>query len=314
MKLQVGLVNFDGAAATRDDCLSILGQFINQQAETTGEIADGPLAIAYRGDRITPEEEYETQPLRYGPYILTFDGRLDNRDDLTSRLGITNQRNLSDPLLVTKAYEKFGDPAFSEFIGEFAISLWCRNTRSLRLIRSVCGSRPLYYISEKDRLVWSSDFAHLVGIFRVDLELDEDYAVQYLISEPELTRTPLNRIRGVAPGTLIHFQENGFSSQHSLWSPTPINPLGYRNDAQYEEHCRALLNEAVKVRLRARGSVFSELSGGFDSSSVVLLGDEILRQRNQHSSTLHTVSSPSQLNARGARTTNLYVAQSSRAR
>src|SRR4051812_10652736 len=100
MKLQVGFVNFDGAAAARDDCLSILGEFCNRQAETTGEIADGPLAIAYRGDRITPEEEYETQPLRYGPYILTFDGRLDNREELASRLNITNDREIPDPLLV----------------------------------------------------------------------------------------------------------------------------------------------------------------------------------------------------------------------
>jgi asparagine synthase (glutamine-hydrolysing) len=290
MKLQVGLIYSDGATATNNDCLNILGEFLYRPAETAGEIADGPLAIAYRGDRITPEEEYETQPLWYGPYILTFDGRLDNRDDLTSRLGITNQQNLSDPLLVAKAYEKFGDAAFSVLIGEFAISLWCRSTRSLRLIRSVCGSRPLYYISEKGRLVWSSDFAHLVGISEVDLELDEAYAVQYLISEPDITRTPLERMRAVAPGTLIHFRENGFSSQHSLWSPTRITPLGYRNDAQYEEHCHAVLTEAVKVRLRARGNVFSELSGGFDSSAVVLLGDEILRQRNQPSSTLHTIS------------------------
>jgi asparagine synthase (glutamine-hydrolysing) len=290
MKLQLGLLNSDGETATRDDCLSILGDFLSWPSETAGEIADGPVAIAYRGDRITPEEEYETQPLRYGPYIMTFDGRLDNRDDLTSRLGITNQQNLSDPLLVAKAYEKFGDAAFPDLIGEFAISLWCRNTRSLRLIRSVCGSRPLYYIAKKDRLVWSSNFAHLVRTSQADLTINEAYLLEYLVSQPHYQHTPLCSVQTVPPGRSMCFTNRLVEPPLRLWQPHEIPPIHFHSDAEYEERLRQLLSEALRVKLRAKNTVFSELSGGLDSSALVLTADEIHRSTNQPLDTLKTIS------------------------
>jgi asparagine synthase (glutamine-hydrolysing) len=290
MKLQLGLLYRDRANAAYSDCLSILGEFADSRAETAGQFVDGPLALAYRGDRITPEEEYETQPLQYGPLVLTFDGRLDNRNEIASRLGLVCWRSTPDPVLVAKAYEQFGDPIFPDLIGEFAFALWCRSTRSLRFVRSVCGSRPLYYVLEKKRLVWSSDFSHLVRISGTDLAIDESYAVRYLISDPDPTATPLKNLRAVAPGSAMCFQGDLFSSHQSLWNPRGLKPLYYRKEEEYEEHCREVLTQAVRVRLRAKRTVFSELSGGFDSSSIVLIADKILQQQDQDTATLQTVS------------------------
>src|SRR5574338_79950 len=90
MRLQLGSLHLDGRPASQEDWSALLGQFAWKAAETSGEVIDGPLVMAYRGDRITVEEKYEVQPLRWGPYMLTWDGRLDNREELADRVGLNH--------------------------------------------------------------------------------------------------------------------------------------------------------------------------------------------------------------------------------
>src|SRR5205823_100822 len=46
---------------------------------------------------------------------------------------------------------------------------------------------------------------------------------------------------------------------------------------EYEERLRALWVDAVASRLRAHGTVWAELSGGLDSSSVVCMADRLIK-------------------------------------
>src|SRR6266850_1835330 len=101
--------------------------------------------MAYRGDRITCEEDNEIQPFRYGPYLVTFDGRLDNRNELGRRVG-AHVEGVPDPALISQAYGKLRKAVFEELIGEFALSLWCSESKTLTFARSECGARPLYYV------------------------------------------------------------------------------------------------------------------------------------------------------------------------
>jgi len=290
MKLQLGLLHTDGRPASPDDLAMLLGEFASKPAETSGEVCDGALLMAYRGDRITSEEDSEVQPLEDGPYILTWDGRLDNREDFKVCFPIMDLQHIPDPAIVLKAYQMFGESVFEKLIGEFALTLWCQQSKSLLFARSTCGARPLYYVLNGHTLLWSSDFAHLVRISGVDLAINEAYILEYLVSQPSTKRTPLSRIAVVPPNSVVRFQDGRAKVTRQLWNPERVATLHYRTDNEYEEHCREKLTEAVRVRLRANSPVFSELSGGFDSSSVVLIADQILKGRNQPIENLRTVS------------------------
>src|SRR5260370_7147974 len=143
MKLQTGLFYRDGRVVSPIDLADLLAEFADLKCETSGESADGPVAMAYRGDRITWEEETETQPLNCGRYVLTFDGRLDNRAQLASRLNLPHFRSMPDPILVAKTFEGFGKRAFSNLIAEFALALLRQATTSLLLARSAIPPTPL---------------------------------------------------------------------------------------------------------------------------------------------------------------------------
>ena len=53
--------------------------------------------------------------------------------------------------------------------------------------------------------------------------------------------------------------------------------MRYRNPLDYEARLRELWCEAVGARLRVSGTVWSELSGGLDSSSVVCMADTLIK-------------------------------------
>jgi asparagine synthase (glutamine-hydrolysing) len=290
MKLQLGLLHLDQRPATPHDSERLLGQFGERSAETAGEIADNSLLMVYRGDRIAPEEDSEIQPLRLGPYILTWDGRLDNREELAERVGLRNLESVSDPAIVLKAYELLGDRVFAELVGEFALVLWCSKTQSLQFARSACGARTLYYVIGRDILVWSSHFAHLVRITGVDLAVNDNYVIEYLFSQPDAKATPLAKVHVVPPNHLVHFKNGRLNQARELWNPTCVPALRYRTDGEYEEHFREMIKEAVQVRLRAKYPVFAELSGGLDSSTIVLMADRILRSQNRSPDDLQTTS------------------------
>src|SRR5947209_3246452 len=126
MKLQTGLLYLDGRPTTALDSAEILGEYAARHVDLAGGMVEGPLFIAYRGDRITPEEDFEIQPLGIEAFALTWDGRLDNRAELADRLGLTSREIIPDPAIVLNAYLAFGDSVFADLIGEFALVLWCR--------------------------------------------------------------------------------------------------------------------------------------------------------------------------------------------
>ena len=290
MKLQCGVLYWNGRSAGRADLRRMLGEFEGRSFETAGEVFDGQAAMAYRGDRITDEEDLEVQPFRLGPYVLTWDGRLDNREDLGKRLRLRHLEAVPDPEMVLQAYDAFGEAIFCDLIGEFALTLWCSGTKSMQFVRSACGARPLYYVFSKDALTWSSDFAHLVRVSKVDLTVNDDYVIQYLVAQPSAKESPLVHVHPVPPNQMVRIEVGQVKYSHELWNPTRIKPLRYRMDSEYEEHCREKIEEAVRVRLRSKHLVFAELSGGLDSSTVVLTADSVLGKKNESPTKLQTIS------------------------
>ncbi len=311
MRLQAGLLHGDGRPVSRADLVALIGPWATHPpAETAGESLDGLVALAYRGDRITPEDDYEVQPVAVGPYRLTWDGRLDNRDAIArrARLALSPQTasHTADAALVLAAYAAVGPAIVPELVGEFALALSDTGTHTLCLARSTCGTRPLYYAratgrgrAERGALVWATDLPHLVRVTGVDLAVNEAFVLGHLVFQPRGSDTPLAHVHAVPPNVALWFDATTgqLTRRTALWDPAQVRPLTLRSghvdaehDAEYEARCRELVYEAVRARLRAKHPVFAELSGGYDSSTVVLVADAIRRGWHQAPEGLRTVS------------------------
>jgi asparagine synthase (glutamine-hydrolysing) len=290
MKFHAGLLYTDERKATPFDVATILAYLPGAPFQMIGRVADGQLAMVYPAKANIREDINDVQSFSNDAYTISWDGRLDNRDEVASNAGFT-PGSMSDAELVLRAFIARGDDLFAVLIGEFALVLWSATERKLFMARSVCGSRPLFYTLQNNAVQWSSNFAHLVRWSAPNLELDDRYILEYLLSQPAAGGTPFTAIRAVPGGHFIVFERSPTCRIQSFWNPDNLTGLRYSHDHDYEQQCRRLLREAVSVRLlRSPGRVFFELSGGLDSSSLVLLGDEILKNGGRDIDQLRTLS------------------------
>lgn len=291
MSVQTGICYFDGRKVSQREIAFLLQGLETRGPDFTGIKTSEHMGFGFSGLLITPEDQ-QNQPLTGNSgSVMTFDGRLDNRDELAGLIGVKPRTSVSDVSLVLEAYERLGASCFDRVIGEYACVVCDRRLESLFLVRSQCGTRPLFYTATPQRVVWSSELDDLVVKSEVEIVVNEHYAIGYLYYQPDIDESPFRGVAVVRPGTYVRITRDGaISPAVPIWHPDRIETLILNSDAEYEEACREQLKRAVASRLRARGSVFSEMSGGLDSSTVVLLADQVLNEELRDPGTLRTIS------------------------
>src|SRR5262245_22163561 len=112
-----GIFNFGDSPAVVDHArLAELGKLLAVRGPDGGaEACRGHVGMTYRAYHTTHESRFEVQPIvgRDG-HMLTWDGRLDNRDDLIAELftGRGGERIITDAEIVLAAYLQWGRRSF----------------------------------------------------------------------------------------------------------------------------------------------------------------------------------------------------------
>jgi asparagine synthase (glutamine-hydrolysing) len=207
--------------------------------------------------------------------VMTWDGRLDNRADLQLRLGIPSAQ-AGDPDLALAVFERFGIDGLCSLIGDWSLVIWDRASRTLHLARDYMGTRPLYYRRDRDGVAWSSHLAELVERTGQRDALCDGFAAHFMSLRPSPHLTPYEGIHAVPGATCVSFAASGRETHTRFWQLAP-GEIRYRDARTYEEHLRALWRDALGARLRTEGTVWAELSGGLDSSSVVCMADRLIK-------------------------------------
>ena len=205
--------------------------------------------------------------------VCTWDGRLDNQEDLQRELscGFPPPSTSSD--LAVKAYQSKGAAGLRGLVGDWSLAIWDGGLRSVVLASDYAGIRPLYYYRGDDRLLWSSRLSELIRWTGID-ELDEEYVANFLTHATAAHRTPYRGVYPVPPGCAVCVSPDRMVTQ-PFWDLPVGQEIRFRDDRGYEEQLRTLFREAVSVRLKSQEPVCAELSGGLDSSSVVSMAAQL---------------------------------------
>ncbi|HEU4713233.1 MAG TPA: asparagine synthase-related protein [Pyrinomonadaceae bacterium] len=205
--------------------------------------------------------------------VLHWDGRLDNRSDLLSRLSDSLRGETTDAAIARAVYKRWGAEGLVQLIGDWSLVIHDRET--IVLASDFAGVRPLYYHVRGGRVLWSNRLQSLIDETAVT-DLDEQYIAGFLTFGGYPNRTPYKGIYSVPPGHAVCVSANE-TKIRKFWSMPIGDTIRYRNKERYEEQLRALFRDAVAVRLQTEAPVLAELSGGLDSSSVVCLAHELVR-------------------------------------
>jgi asparagine synthase (glutamine-hydrolysing) len=218
--------------------------------------------------------------------VLAWDGRLDNREDLLLRLG---EHDLPDDEIAIAAFERWGASGLEPLIGDWSLAVWDRHRRTVHLARDYMGARPLYYSTDEHGVIWSTDLAEVVQRSeRCDM-LSDAFAAHFLSLRPAPALTPYEGVHAVPPGVCLSFADGGAITARRFWT-LRTRDIRYADPRRYEEELRSLWRDAVSARLRTRDTVWSELSGGLDSSSVACMADRLIRRQSVAARSLRLVS------------------------
>jgi asparagine synthase (glutamine-hydrolysing) len=210
--------------------------------------------------------------------LVVFNGEIYNFRELQ---GTLRQRGHSfhtdsDTEVIVHAYEEYGDDFVTHLRGMFALAIWDRKRQRLVAARDRFGKKPLNYYWDQDRLIFGSEIKSLLqaGITRaVNPVALDDYLAYGYVPAPNTLFQGVQKL----PAGHIFTYEDGQLTTKRYWDLT-FTPTCEDDEATAIERTRALLREAVQVRLMSDVPLGAFLSGGIDSSLIVgLMSDMIER-------------------------------------
>ena len=279
MSVQFGKCNFDGAPVDAGDLDKIRPLLAPYGPDGEGCICRDNLAVLFLAFHTTKESRREVQPhVSQSGALLTWDGRLDNREELIRLLGGGVSITSTDLEIVAAAYEHWGTDSLAKLIGDWALSIWDVKNQCLILAKDFMGTRQLFYSVEKDRVSWCTILDPLVLLAGHSFELHKEYIAGWLAGFPATELTPYVGIHSVPPSSFVRL-ETGKRTIVRYWDFDPGKRVRYATDAEYEENFREVFSSSVRCRLCSDTPVLAELSGGMDSSSIVCMADDLMFQR-----------------------------------
>lgn len=211
--------------------------------------------------------------------VIAYNGEIYNFLELRRELSDYPFQSQCDTEVILAAYLKWGISCVERFQGMFAIALYDREKEELYLVRDRIGKKPLYYWLDGDNLVFASELKPIMACpgfpKKIRKEVLKRFLYQQCINEPDAV---FEHVYKVEPGQMLRFRD-GKLSRHKYWDIAKVYHAKKQQPAgSYEEAKAALksiLRDAVRKRLIADVPVGAFLSGGYDSSLVTAIAQEV---------------------------------------
>lgn len=242
--------------------------------------ATGPAVSLFESRIDTLPEDQRTSPaaLDQGGRVLVADVRLDNRADLARALGENAAHPWSDARWVLAAYDRWGTDCARHLRGDFAFIVWDERNALLFAARDLFGVRGLLYSHDGDRLVGASTISGVLAGLGRRPPPNTRFLQNFIYGRPEAVarHTAFESVfRVPAAHRLIASNGNVSVAAYDRLQPAVVV---VRTHQEAAEQFRWLLRDAVETRLRARDRVAFRVSGGFDSSSALLLANQAVEE------------------------------------
>ncbi|MBM4466883.1 MAG: hypothetical protein FJ014_15255 [Chloroflexi bacterium] len=278
-----GIVNFDGAPVDPELLRKMTEASAYRGPDGIRYWIEGNVGFAHLALNTTPESLREQQPLLSadGLVCLTADARVDNRDELIRTLtakGHLQEKNPTDADLILAAYQCWGEACPEQIIGDFAFVIWNTVQRHVFAARDAMGMRAFYYRIEPRRFLFATEVKQILTAPNVPARIFEPAVAAHLATCAGLPEWTFYEGIAQLPSAHAFLVDAAGSRTWRYWDIDPDYCVEYADEAQYADHLREILTEAVRCRLRSVKPVGIFLSGGMDSGSVASIAGWLLRQ------------------------------------
>ncbi len=186
----------------------------------------------------------------------------------------------SDTEVLLNAYKHWGTDCFSKLNGFWALALYDFRRGQLLLSRDRIGKKPLYWTKVGSRVYFASEIKSLLcapDVHRGRKVNDQAIFNWLVYGKKDLQfSTCFDGIFSFPSASWAVLDQRFPNNISTFWS-IPKDRLGEDEISQSEAAgtVRELLEDAVRLRLRADVPLSVELSGGMDSSALVALAAQV---------------------------------------
>lgn len=241
-----------------------------------GTVVIGGVGLGHRRLSIIDTSDAGAQPMRHAsqPLTLVFNGEIYNYLELRAELQRAGHvfHTGSDTEVILAAYLAWGAACVERFNGMWAFALLDGRSGTLFCSRDRFGVKPFHFTETPTAFAFGSELRQLVPLLaRSTANL---MALQDHLASGLTDHLPESFIRGVQllpPGANLVYElatHRWRIDRHYTPRPDALPP---RSPGEVAERARALLTDAVRLRLRSDVRVGTCLSGGLDSSGVAAL-------------------------------------------
>lgn len=177
-------------------------------------------------------------------------------------------RTHSDTEVLLRLYERDGMDFLSRLNGMFAIAIHDERTGTFHLARDRIGVKPLYIMDDGEELLFASEIKAILAAGRTPPMHTEalHHFLAFNYVPPPLTM--YQGIQHLMPGHCLSINRDG-TKKWQWWDLAEIHPEHHRTETDWIEEFNTILDDAVRLRLRADVPFGAFLSGGVDSSTIV---------------------------------------------
>jgi asparagine synthase (glutamine-hydrolysing) len=179
-------------------------------------------------------------------------------------------RTRSDSEIALHLYEDLGPHCLHQLRGEYAFVLWDEPQQRLFAARDRFGIKPLFFAWHQGVLYLASEVKALFAA-GVPARWSREGLFNATIFGGQQAETLYEGVSQLPPGHYLIAGPQGMQI-HRYWDfdyPLAARRPTERSDQEWAEEFRAVMENAVRLRLRADVPVGCYLSGGLDSCSVL---------------------------------------------
>lgn len=245
----------------------------------------GRCVLGHRRLAIIDLSAQASQPMTdgTGQFVITFNGEIYNYIEVRAELKRLGSafRTKSDTEVVLEAYKAWGVDCLSRFNGMFAFALYDRVKKRLFCARDRYGEKPFLFAVRGDLFAFASEYKALLQVPGVSADYDEFRLLRGLHNASTgldaERQTVFADIQQLLPSEAMTVDEGTLECTiWRYWDVQPSDDYAALPERDAFEMFRELLTDSVRLRMRSDVAVGSCLSGGLDSSSIVLLVRKVI--------------------------------------
>lgn len=208
---------------------------------------------------------------------ITFNGEIYNFEALKKELekeGIAFKTK-TDTEVILQAYAFWGKSMLSKLKGMFAFAILDVKRKKVFMARDRFGIKPFYYMSQNEAFVFGSEIKALLRFSTVKKEVRRESVACFLANRYVPTpHTIWENIKQLPPAHFLELDTETLAIKIESYWKLGFNQ-SYGNQEVIEQEIKSIFQNSVQQHLISDVQVGSFLSGGMDSSLLVLTMKEL---------------------------------------